>query len=248
MVASDITAMGDRFTYLRGVDEAAFVDAWARHVNEPPSAVLRRLARGLPWEPRIVNAQSEGGVLGIEITFHEDGESKMLTARRFDFTNRVVHHDGFFIEQDRDQRRGIGKVFLRNSDDFYAEHGLSVAIVDAGGVNGGYTWARYGFVPDDWPAVQGALRNNLEGLRGRLNPQDHDDLLTTINDIDPHALHDLTLVDVEVDGVKVGLHLLNDVRWSGRLDREDDVAYGVFRSYVEGVVVRDVEPEHLEGR
>ena len=76
--------------------------------------------------------------------------------RNLNFEDGVVGNSMYMLPPHM-QRKGIGTTLLAHWEDQQLDAGFHEAEVHAsssyGGMNGGYTWLRYGYEPDDPPGV-----------------------------------------------------------------------------------------------
>jgi GNAT superfamily N-acetyltransferase len=154
-------------------------------------------------------------------------------------TGTAVHHS---IEiAPAWQRHGLSKGILAANIDYYRSHGINLVRTRAGDEGGGFTWARYGFVPeqDSWLQLRGELARRLdqiqglpENVKGRIQ-----DLLASP---DPKTIWEVADYEMPVpernDPSKMatlGSRLLRGTTWKGYMDLNDPEINRRFDDYVE---------------
>lgn len=166
---------------------------------------------------------------------------------------RKYAYHGYLEIPERDQGKGLAKSLLRNQIDLYQKMGLGYVKLSANIGVGGYSWAKYGFLPitdDAWKDMSYSLFNALqESVRdGSIPGRVADDLLHYVERPDRHALWDF--VD-HPDRVPIGifgstrekplkwgqLFMMRYGRtrggWPGKLDLKDPETMERFNEYIQ---------------
>ena len=150
------------FNYSSGIHEREAVRAWNKYVPLAPDVAYRILTRDLPRGTQVafVGLDTDGtGLLKIEKdekigANHRDVFSN---SRHFKLEEGKVE-SGSVSVAGRRQGRGYGRLTMRNQIEFFHACGVKRFEILAASENGGYTWARVGFLPTD---VAGDLKTGV---------------------------------------------------------------------------------------
>lgn len=230
--AADFEKMGDLFE-ARKLDEE-FLKRWNRGMRRPPQRIYDVLAADMPQKFSIEASywvHSKECRLGFEVK--KDGKSLMTAARSFDMEEKKVSHDRFVVTENA-RGMGIATVFLRNSMRLYKRMGIEKVTVMASMANGGYTWARFGFLPgqQSWERLQDRLKKRLSELEDKLPRRTYKLAEAALRQKTPKGLWIIADLAVEVDGVPLGKELLVGERWTGEMNLKDKDQMKRFWSYV----------------
>jgi hypothetical protein len=149
----------------------------------------------------------------------------------------AAYHDFFDLEEPY-QKLGISKAINRASIDYYRKLGLSRVDLEATLDRGGYTWARYGFLPtqESWGALRPVLKARLDDPSLNVAPAVRQHMLNFLATRDPHAIWNIadvrTPVTIKGKTLPLGNHLLSDTDWEGSLDLNDVPTMRRFDDYV----------------
>jgi hypothetical protein len=149
----------------------------------------------------------------------------------------AAYHDFFDLEEPY-QKLGISKAINRASIDYYRKLGLSRVDLEATLDRGGYTWARYGFLPtqESWDALRLVLRVKLDDPTLNIAADDQQAMLNLLESRDPHTIWDIADYRVPVvrkgETLPIGNHLLSNTDWEGSLDLNDAASMNRFDHYV----------------
>jgi hypothetical protein len=157
----------------------------------------------------------------------------------------AVHHDYF---QTPTTGTGAAKNVLRCSMGVYKTLGVDLLDVNANIDVGSYTWANFGFVPENWPNTKREILSRLDILKsGRysystdsagnvacrpLSAKDHQKVVNLLSSDDPKTLW--AFVDLEVGGRKIGKEIMigRDHQWNGVMDLTSRDTMARFDHYV----------------
>ncbi len=149
--------------------------------------------------------------------------------------------------------KGGGKAVLRCSVGVYQKLGVDRMTLNANGDVGGYVWARFGFIPEDWEKVRSNLKNILDSIQSgnhrnqtrnkdgtgsasNITAKFSDDAFMKISEMlksdDPSVIGDIAGL-TGTSGREIGKELLLGSLWSGELNLNDKRAMGVFNKYLQ---------------
>jgi hypothetical protein len=222
--------------FLGGDDSARqiFQDHIAHHVDEQQFA--HKYFDGM-YSRTIKLTNTAAGGLDFNGNLHRGGQSIGEIHRRIFPDRSVAVHD--FLELNDDaQAAGIAKSLLRNQIDTYRAIGINHVNLTAGLNVGGYSWAKYGFLPDEtaWRGLQTDLRDRMRYLR-----MDNDvrvgveHLIESENPIALWRLSDMRQPvhrTISNDQVPAGKGLLLGQTWKGSLDLTNPEQMKRFDVYV----------------
>jgi hypothetical protein len=94
---------------------------------------------------------------------HRRPLARIRITRSISHRTGAAYHDFFDLEEPY-QKLGISNAINKASIDYYRKLGLSRVDLEATLDRGGYTWARYGFLPtqESWDALRLVLRVKLD--------------------------------------------------------------------------------------
>lgn len=153
------------------------------------------------------------GVYGAGGVLYARGE------RKFNAAEGLVEHDELMVNE-RFQGRGLGARLLANAISAYRAAGFKTIECGAGRQNGGYTWARLGFLASrpGWDGLREHVWPRVRQLEDQLPAQVRQTLRQIMSNDDPRALWLLADLDHKIDGVKLGRKLLAGNAWPARFD------------------------------
>ena len=128
--------------------------AWNRHIPLTPRQALKILGRGLPKDTKIeFSALDIDGEGTIEFTLNKERkngrpDNVFHDSRDFNIGDKTLL-DGLITVSDDHQEKQYGRKIFRNQIEFFYACGVRKFEVQAASYNGGYTWARFGFLPED---------------------------------------------------------------------------------------------------
>lgn len=125
--------------------------AWNSYVPLAPRTAYDVLTRGLPEETqvKITDLDCAGqGSLTIQKFDDEQGGELFSDERPFDLRLGEVEMGMVSVSPDY-QGRGLGRALMRNQIEFFHACAVRRFNIVASSANGGYTWARMGFLPQD---------------------------------------------------------------------------------------------------
>lgn len=124
--------------------KAEKIKLWNRFIPLTPTKATKILGRDLP-DDTVISLRIEDDSTG-EIEFY--AIDKFNDDGSFDLDNETLDA-GLIRVQDGYKGQGIGRTVFRNQIEFFYACGVRKFEVNAALDNGGYTWARVGFLPDD---------------------------------------------------------------------------------------------------
>lgn len=225
---------------------AEAVRAWNNYVPLSPKTAFEMLTRELPQGTQVEFRRMDihgGGYLKIFKYDEENGGDLLSDLRDFDLLAREAGM-GFVEVAPQAQGRGLGRRLMRNQIEFFHACGVRRFNIYASNNNGGYTWARMGFLPQE-PAEEDSysgVRRKVEGELAVLAPvigrrwgARVRDLLRFEKETDLWALADLDLDLAPLVGARkdfrgmvragealpLGRVLLSGTDWDGTLDLRD---------------------------
>jgi GNAT superfamily N-acetyltransferase len=123
--------------------------AWERHIPLAPRTAVRILTRDLPRGTgtgfTLLHKDGAGELEIIRWDRHQY-EPLMKDSRTFDLAEGCVNQGDVFVAP-HVQGRGYGRTMMRNQVEFFHACGARLFDIHAASENGGYTWARLGFLP-----------------------------------------------------------------------------------------------------
>jgi GNAT superfamily N-acetyltransferase len=194
--------------------------------------------------------------------FHLEGELRDPKAnepigwieREVNPGDREAQHKGLSLRP-QFRNSGISNEILRHNIDWYRNNGIDNVNVFAASQDGGYHWARTGFVPtkegfSGWDKLRKRVGNDLDSLHATYGLPDnvHAEAKAILADPDPRAIWRLADMRHPVSGgsygsgqakppIPLGARLLSGERWDGNFDVNDpDVLtrFNAYHAYVKG--------------
>ena len=174
----------------------------------------------------------DGG--SIEVSAR-NGKNVQSIRRTFPGGGSVIHN--IFELEYGAQGKGIAKKLMREAMDLYADMGINNVELTANIIEGGYAWARYGFVPrvNSWFRFKNEIDSKFRAWqRGEkkiaISSDDAARLQAILDNEDPKAVWELA--DFEAGGEKIGKELMLGESWHGGIDLNDKESMARFNSYV----------------
>jgi GNAT superfamily N-acetyltransferase len=195
---------------------------------------------GLTPEDFDGTVRNDNGVMSVAGQFKRNGEYVGgIDRRRLDPNVPTALHVALVV--DKSQRgQGLSKYLLYHNVNYYRSHDINRVWTDAGDENGGYTWARFGFVPTAkaWQALRAKLQQTLNGTPD-LSDQEFYRVKELLQSSDPKTIWEIAdsrtpVQDPENPGqvTTLGSRLLSRTRWKGYMDLNDDATNTRFDNYV----------------
>jgi GNAT superfamily N-acetyltransferase len=149
-------------------------------------------------------------------------------------------YNAYLVLNDDAQGKGIAKNLLGNQVDLYDKMGLDEVGVHASLDRGGYSWARYGFLPhvDDWTYMRDTLGRKLDRVRSQIGDPLYQGVRAAINLNDPTYIWYISDVDIMIkkplseEKMPLGKYLLSGTSWGGKLDLHNPDQMTRFWDYV----------------
>jgi len=116
-------------------------EGWSRYTDLALEDAIAILTRDLPEETQVrlrINADGSGW-LSME------APGQFSDARRFDLSYGETYAGSMTVEKTGNK---LGRILFRNEIEFFHAVGIKRVNIHAGWLSGGYTWARFGFLPD----------------------------------------------------------------------------------------------------
>jgi len=141
-----------------------FLDRWNESVREAPAEFKQEFLGGLK-ATMAINYDDE--LDSLEITGHLLGDHDRQIGqytRTINFSENKAVSDYFQLNGRSQQGKNVGKQMLAANVRMYQKLGLDQVEVHANIDVGGYAWAKYGYVPDEYSA--GYLANDIRDKVG----------------------------------------------------------------------------------
>jgi len=146
------------------------IKLWNRFIPVAPDKAFEILTRDLPDDTEIVLKLEDDGSGRIDV----DSDEKFNEGRDFDIKKKTLKA-GMIRVKDGYQGKGYGRFILRNEMEFFHALGIRKFKVTASLDNGGYTWARMGFLPvkdDDFKGTAREVRESIKALKPLLSDEE----------------------------------------------------------------------------
>lgn len=206
-------------------DKDRFQSSFKMSPEQFKSVILRGVPENLANASVRLNSSQHGEVwqLGVE------GPGWSMS-RTFNFQNKSVYH-GYFSMDENLQGHGLGKQMFTNLFDVYDHLGMKTVGVSASLSNGGYAWARFGFIPNasDWSSVSNNALHRAE-RDSSLTPDIKAQVRLIAGITNPKAIWLLAGLK-DANGKSVGATLLRGQDWHGKIDLDNPEQYAVVRDY-----------------
>jgi GNAT superfamily N-acetyltransferase len=153
-------------------------------------------------------------------------------------TPTAIHHSIGILPELRGQ--SLTKSVLAANIDFYRKNGINRVLTSAGDEDGGYTWARYGFVPEakSWAILRGTLMRRVDQIEG-LPDSEYNRVKELLMSPDPKAIWEIADNNTPVPDRKdsrqmttLGKRLLRGTNWNGFMDLTNTEINNRFDEYV----------------
>jgi GNAT superfamily N-acetyltransferase len=214
---------------------AEFLDGWNKWIRRKPQRLYDVVSRDMPGKFTVSASCWREGEYTFGFTAKENGREIMSASRSFDMKEKKVHHDRFVVSEAW-QGQGLAAVFLGNLMGLYKSMGIKEVSLMASMSNGAYTWARFGFTPDqeDWDRLRTRqIKDNLEELGDKVPRRTRTLVLAALRRKNPRTIWILADLTQKIDGETLGKKLLVGERWDGKLRLDDAEAMKRFWSYVD---------------
>jgi len=181
----------DYATSLEGPKQKKFLDVWNDRVQEAPEDFKKEFLGGLKGTMKLdYNDRSNE----LEIR----GKLQDARGNTIGEYTRDIHFDtnaatsSYFALRDSQQGGGIGKQLLAANVATYQRLGLDHVNVHADIDIGGYAWAKYGYVPNQysWDDLSGSILNRIEGSGGGGSESYTPDSWESLSDRDQEKVFD----------------------------------------------------------
>jgi len=181
-VKKDFDRVAGKLSYLfnsRSHDDgdAEKIALWNRFIPLSPAHAAKILRRDLPPETVLEMTLDDDGqgdiLLYAPDMFNDDGD--------FDLEEKTLDA-GLVRVLDGHKGKGYGRTLFRNQVEFFYNCGVRMFEISASLDNGGYTWARVGFLPDDvtddyfQDNVIAPARESLDVLRPLLSKAEYKEI------------------------------------------------------------------------
>lgn len=211
----DFAAAGIKVTVNRTEET---IKMWNEHVRMPPADFHKRFLPGFPDQRLDMHCNSAQTRLSFSAR-HDD----FYTVRQLNINEltRAKRIENEFLEiEKKRQGGGLAKQLIGSQFDIWRDIGATGVDVHANLDIGGYSWARYGFVPDSdsWGRLKEYATNKLTAAQ-------RTQVADVLGSSNPKALWALS--DSEV-----GKPALLNSNWYGKLDFTDAEAVNRFYAYV----------------
>jgi hypothetical protein len=155
---------------------------------------------------------------------NEDGENVAHYTRSIDWDSNTAESEYFKVYDEEKQGQGFGRDFLKANVETYQRLGVEQVDVHANINVGGYSWARFGYVPTErsWFSLRDDIRDNWDSNVGNEMPNGMDKLLSSN---DPRSIW-------AIADSPYGKDLLLNTDWNGSLDLTDRASMERFNAYV----------------
>lgn len=129
------------------------------------------------------------------------------------------------------QGKGTAKEILAGQVQFLKQLNGNTITLSAGLNNGGYTWAKFGFLPTNWEKLYQDIKEVAEDLllKGRIAIEDYTKINGIINPSNHYSLWDLA--DFSSQNGKIGQIILMNTKWDGYLNLSDPLVKNRFHTY-----------------
>jgi hypothetical protein len=172
------------------------------------------------WTPELsVIASDDGWRQIIQLT---DAADASIVFHQCVF-RPICHLESMRILPSQSRRKGWGKCFFRQLLNWYDHYGISQLVLTAAGEDGGYWWARAGFLPDatSWQVLERKIQSYVDRFPNISSIQDIGELLRS----GPKQLR-------VIAASEHGRSILRGTMWQGSLDLTDIRRYSIFRAWV----------------
>jgi len=202
-------------------DEHVVSDVLGANSPEEAGEFLKRMVRDVDDE---ISMRLWTTGSNVKVTFTAPGWFAQRTfSRRRSTGELVVDHDLFSVDEER-QGQGLATTILANSIETYIGLDVAKVSVHADIDVGGYTWAKFGFVPseDSWDELRDELARDARYIGDEVA---REYLLKLCRDPGPKTIWELA-------DTAEGKQLLLGTDWYGDLDLRDPLAMHRFNRYV----------------
>ncbi|HTK85660.1 MAG TPA: hypothetical protein VL625_11315 [Patescibacteria group bacterium] len=119
----------------------------------------------------------------VSLTVREDGRGRIAIkskdideSRSFNLVDHALHSGCMELNSDGAKGKGLGRHIMRNEIEFFRACGVKKFNIYAALTNGGYTWARLGFVPESTAGFAGTVKTRVEKLSPLLTTEEKETL------------------------------------------------------------------------
>jgi GNAT superfamily N-acetyltransferase len=274
---ADFEQAGFKFTALDQQHHAAFAEHYNKYVKTDPAAFKARLTGGLEGTLEIERAAGNKWIEYVEggketpgdqggWVYHGllGGERKSDAIGEYGYLFDPEKKEGEFVLctlRKAEQGKGHAKRMLTQAIEQIKEMGIEKVNIHADMDMGGYSWARYGWVPSqkawvgpgnlkpgDYPdhglraEIEHRIGNYDYYNKGKMSAEEKALFYKLVKSDDPKKVWILA-------DSKFGKNLLYDMDWRGALDMNDPQAVQRLNSYLKGEGKKDSVPisSHLTG-
>lgn len=238
-IAPDI---GPHRGVLGGNDSARqlFAKSIAPHIDEKTFAT--KYFNGM-YSQNIKMTSDHPGELHFNGPLFRSGQGKVGKIERTIIPDKHLAYHNYFELEERVQGTGIAKPLMRNQFEIYRQLGINRVDLSANIDVGGYSWAKYGFVPitngpGSWYGLQRDLMERLRYLRSPGKDMAERLIQTTdpfvIWDIAEltHSAQNIRYGQRSAETVPLGKALLLGQDWRGTFDMKNPDQMRKFNRYV----------------
>ncbi len=246
-LSGPITA--DDFSFMIRPPSRAEIELWNRTLpGVRPRDVMNAYTASLPQDIRdavVVNFRFAPDSVYFPINFTAESRIKnrtVLMSRYLsalsDGNRRATH--AMLQMSERIQGGNITKGLMRDAIAFYEKIGVSIIDVHANINVGGYSWAKYGFTPDEdsWASLRGVISRKAGFLQEDLPDHIERAIAAALNK-GPEGIWDISDLAYEVQVTptsrqKLGKYLLLDTDWEGSFNMNNAAQRRRMRDYAGG--------------
>lgn len=135
-------------------------DPWKKFIPMPIEEAKRFLKRDLPDSTVVMFDFGKNGTGCLTMI----ASGVFVDKRNFDLKKGIVT-EGYMAVDQNQQGKNIGRNIMRNEIEFFQMCGVNRFSIQAGAAAGGYTWSRFGFLPEYGGIVRDQLRERYRAIR-----------------------------------------------------------------------------------
>lgn len=147
-------------------DKERFKDVWDESVQEDPDKFKRHFTGGLTTSMTIDPGNGRNWAVYGDI--YNQQETKIGEYQRYINLDNKTASSAYFRLRQEYKGKGIGKYLLAGNVEVYRQLGINRVNVSAALEDGGYAWAKFGYVPDQisWNYLSNVLQDRLSPPSG----------------------------------------------------------------------------------